>query len=105
MTRSSSDRLAEMVLYSRFRLTGAETQIALGIYRGRTLAAIAAARGISVQTARTQLKSVFAKTGTHRQVQLAFLLSKMWADLSEEAITRRPFSSRSASLDGSRDEA
>jgi DNA-binding CsgD family transcriptional regulator len=61
-------------LSSRFLLTPAEAQIALGIADGETLAAIAEARGVSVSTARTQLKSVFAKTGTHRQAELVALL-------------------------------
>lgn len=85
---SAGERLAAMVLYSRFKLTPAEAQIALGVYRGQTLRAIAAARGTNVQTARTQLKSVFAKTGTHRQAQLAQLLAKMWVEMAEETYQR-----------------
>jgi DNA-binding CsgD family transcriptional regulator len=67
-------RQSEAFLYSRFRLTPAEAQIALGIAGGETLAAVAKGRGLSVSTARTQLKSVFAKTGTHRQAELVILL-------------------------------
>jgi DNA-binding CsgD family transcriptional regulator len=59
----------------RFRLTPAEARIALGIAEGATLAAIAEARGVSVSTARTQLKSVFAKTNVHRQAELVALLA------------------------------
>lgn len=65
------DKNAE--LYSR--LTPAESRIARGIARGEPLAAIAEANGISIGTARTQLKSVFVKTGTHRQAQLVALLA------------------------------
>lgn len=60
-------------LYSR--LTPAESRIAHGIARGEPLSAIAKANGISIGTARTQLKSVFVKTGTHRQAQLVALLA------------------------------
>jgi DNA-binding CsgD family transcriptional regulator len=68
-------RISEASLRSRFMLTPAEVQIALGIAEGRTLAAIAKMRGVAVSTARGQLKSVFAKTGTHRQAELVALLA------------------------------
>jgi DNA-binding CsgD family transcriptional regulator len=67
----------EASLRSRFRLTPAEIRIALGIGRGETPAAVAAANGISLQTVRKQLKAVFAKTGTHRQAELAVLLGQL----------------------------
>ncbi len=70
----STRRVSEASLRSRFCLTPAEAQIALGIADGETLAAVAEARGVSVSTARTQLKSVFVKTGTHRQAELVALL-------------------------------
>jgi DNA-binding CsgD family transcriptional regulator len=57
-----------------FKLTPAESRIALGIARGEALADIAHAHGISVNTARTQLRSIFSKTHTHRQAELAVLL-------------------------------
>jgi DNA-binding CsgD family transcriptional regulator/GAF domain-containing protein len=63
-------------LCSDFGLTPAEAYIALGIVRGETLASLAAARGITIATARTQLKLVFAKLGAHRQSQLVALLSR-----------------------------
>ena len=67
-------RISEVSLRSRFLLTRAEAQIALGIADGETLAAIAQSRSVSISTARGQLKSVFAKTGTHRQAELMALL-------------------------------
>ncbi len=66
-----------LYLQSRFRLTAAETRVALGIARGESLAAIAKMYGISVETARTHLKAVFTKTGTHRQAELAVLLGRL----------------------------
>jgi DNA-binding CsgD family transcriptional regulator len=68
---------AAAVLFSRFGLTPAEARIALGIAHGDSLATIAKEHGVSVKTARTQLKAVFAKTATHRQAELAALLLKM----------------------------
>jgi DNA-binding CsgD family transcriptional regulator len=69
----------EIVLGSRFKLTPAEARIAIGIADGKPLADIADMHGITVQTARTQLKSVFSKTRTNRQAQLAVLLMKVWS--------------------------
>ena len=67
-------RISAASLRSRFMLTPAEVQVALGIAEGETLAAIAKMRGVAVSTARGQLKSIFAKTGTHRQAELVALL-------------------------------
>lgn len=67
----------ERILCSAFGLTQAEAWIALGITRGESLTTIAEARGIAVATARTQLKSVFAKTRTHRQAELAAFVSRI----------------------------
>jgi GAF domain-containing protein len=63
-------------LCSDFGLTAAEAFITLSIARGETLAATATVRGITIATARTQLKSVFSKLGAHRQSQLVALLSR-----------------------------
>ena len=65
----------KVILPSKFRLTPAEARIAVGIARGEALARIAEINGIAVTTARTQLKSVFKKTGTHRQAELTALLA------------------------------
>ena len=70
-----SERNSEAFLRLRFRLTTAEARIALGIAEGATLAAIAEKRHVSVATARTQLKTVFAKTKVHRQAELVALLA------------------------------
>ncbi len=67
----------EIVLGSRFNLTPAEVRIAMGIACGKPLADIADTHGITVQTARTQLKSVFSKTQTNCQAQLAVLLMEV----------------------------
>lgn len=58
-----------------FDLTTAEARVANGILSGQTLDEIARAAGLSKETTRTQLKSVFAKTSTRRQAELVGLLS------------------------------
>ena len=55
---------------SKFHLTPTETLIAMSIAKGMTLADIARSRGIAIGTARSHLKHVFRKTGTHRQAEL-----------------------------------
>ena len=61
---------------SNFGLTAAEAYVAIGVARGETLISIATRRGITVATARTQLRSVFSKLGAHRQSQLVAVLSR-----------------------------
>jgi DNA-binding CsgD family transcriptional regulator len=59
-----------------FGLTPAETRLAALIATGVPPRQAAEQLGIARETARTQLKSVFAKTGTHRQSELVFLFSR-----------------------------
>lgn len=66
---------AQQLLEGLFDLTPAEARVARGIGEGETVEQIAAGLGISRQTIRAQLKSVFAKTGTHRQAELVRLLN------------------------------
>ncbi|HET7715684.1 MAG TPA: helix-turn-helix transcriptional regulator [Bauldia sp.] len=65
------------ILIETFGLSAAEARLARRIGRGETLRDIAAAERMSVETMRTRLKSVFAKTGTHRQAELALLVASM----------------------------
>lgn len=57
-----------------FALTPAEARLAALIAQGEPLAGAARATGVTVGTARTHLKRIFAKTGTERQAQLVSLL-------------------------------
>lgn len=57
-----------------FDLSPAEAGVARGVAAGHTLQAIADKRDVSLETVRTQLKAVFEKTGTRRQIDLARLL-------------------------------
>ena len=57
----------------RFGLTPRETQVALHLAGGGSIADYAAEHGLSEQTVRSQLKSIFGKTGVNRQAALAAL--------------------------------
>jgi DNA-binding CsgD family transcriptional regulator len=58
----------------RYRLTPAETSLALELAAGRSLSDAAPRLGIRVNTARVQLRGIFEKTGTTRQAALVRLL-------------------------------
>jgi DNA-binding CsgD family transcriptional regulator len=63
-------------LQELFGLTAAEAVLAAGLAEGKSIEELAAEQGVSMNTARTQLKSIFAKTGVHRQGQLISLILK-----------------------------
>jgi DNA-binding CsgD family transcriptional regulator len=60
-----------------YGLTAAEGKIAVGIASGRGIDDAASDLGITRETARTQLKAVFAKTNTSRQAELTNLLVRL----------------------------
>lgn len=64
-------------LRSVFGLTEAEAVLAEHLSAGETLKLAAECLDIALETARTQLKAIFQKTGTNRQIDLARLLSKI----------------------------
>lgn len=66
-----------------FDLTRAEARVATDMVCDSTADDIAAATSVSVGTVRTQIKSVFAKTQTHRQAELVGLLTRL-ALISED---------------------
>lgn len=57
-----------------YKLTPAEAKLAVRLARGESLEEIAVRLGITLHTARTQLKSIFAKTGCRRQPELVVML-------------------------------
>jgi DNA-binding CsgD family transcriptional regulator len=70
-------RTPEMTLRSAFRLTEAEARLATQLAFGESLEKVADQLGIAKETARSQLKSIFAKTGAHRQAELVAVLAKL----------------------------
>lgn len=63
-------------------VVGGGERNAAALAAGKTVEEYAEARGISYQTARTQLKSVMAKTYTNRQGELVALLLRSMANNS-----------------------
>jgi len=57
-----------------YSVTDAEARVAKALCSGGTLAEVAERLGVSEATVRTQLQSVFRKTGTARQPELVRLL-------------------------------
>lgn len=64
----------EALLQRLHGLTPAEARLAARLAMGEALADAADALGVARETARNQLKQVFAKTDTHRQAELVALL-------------------------------
>jgi DNA-binding CsgD family transcriptional regulator len=60
-----------------FQLTPAEARLAVCLAAGSGISSASAMLGISRETARSQLRAVFAKTDTHRQAELTALLSRL----------------------------
>jgi DNA-binding CsgD family transcriptional regulator len=58
-----------------FDLTPSEARVAQAIAAGAQPTDIARQHGVGIDTVRTQMKGVFAKTGTSRQAELALLLT------------------------------
>jgi DNA-binding CsgD family transcriptional regulator/PAS domain-containing protein len=67
----------ETLLRTCFGLTAAEAKLARYLASGRTLETVAQELGIARETARYQLKAVFAKTGVHRQPELVRILAQL----------------------------
>ena len=67
----------EDMLASLFRLSRAEARLAIGLLKGLSAAECAEQSGVGVATIRSQLHSIFSKTGVRRQAQLVALLSRV----------------------------
>jgi DNA-binding CsgD family transcriptional regulator len=68
---------ATATLREVFDLTAAESCLAVAVANGKDLETFSTERQLSKQTVRNQLKSIFLKTGTNRQAQLAVTLSSL----------------------------
>lgn len=67
-------RLPPELLMQIHALTPREAALASAVAEGHSLADFAEARGCTEETARTHLKRVLEKTGTHRQADLVRVL-------------------------------
>jgi DNA-binding CsgD family transcriptional regulator len=65
------------MLSHMFGLTPAEASVAIGIVGGKQLAEIAADRGVKTGTVRVHSKTVFAKTRTRGQTELAAFVTRV----------------------------
>jgi DNA-binding CsgD family transcriptional regulator/PAS domain-containing protein len=65
------------VARARFGFTAAETQVAEALLQGLTPSDYAAQRGVSLPTVRTQLRSLFDKSGVSSQAELIKLLGRI----------------------------
>jgi DNA-binding CsgD family transcriptional regulator len=70
-------RPPESSLRASFGLTGAEARLAVRIATGASLESVADEIGIALETARYQLKAIFAKTDTHRQAELVSVMARL----------------------------
>jgi DNA-binding CsgD family transcriptional regulator len=70
-------RPAAALLARLFGLTPAEAALAASLATGRTLTEHAQRRGVSSETARTQLAAIRRKTGCRRQSELAALFARL----------------------------
>jgi DNA-binding CsgD family transcriptional regulator len=65
------------MLAQTFGLSPAEAKVASLLAEGKSVEEIARAQAVLENTVRMQLKSVFAKTGTHRQGELIALVARL----------------------------
>lgn len=70
----SQARIDPLLLGHLYGMTPAEAIVAAGVANGDTVSELAADRGVSVATVRTQLREVFAKVGVERQADLTRIL-------------------------------
>lgn len=73
------DVRAQAVLQEQFEFSQAEVDIALKLTEGLTPAEISAARGVTINTVRTQIKSVQSKSATRSAPELVRFLSRFAA--------------------------
>ncbi|MEZ5564124.1 MAG: helix-turn-helix transcriptional regulator [Gammaproteobacteria bacterium] len=72
--RKPTARVQPGILQTQFGLSRAEARLAAELLAGETLAQAGITLCVSINTVRTQLRAIFAKTGTERQADLVRLL-------------------------------
>ncbi|MEM7077709.1 MAG: alpha/beta fold hydrolase [Pseudomonadota bacterium] len=74
---AEADEHARLALQSSFGLTTAESNICMHLAHGEQIKEVAAALGVSVNTVRNHLQSVFDKTGINRQSDLLLMVTQL----------------------------
>jgi len=72
------------VLHTLYGLTPKESQLAAALLSGETVEEYCATRHITLNTARSHLKSVYRKTRTGRQADLVRLLSRLFGSVAPD---------------------
>jgi DNA-binding CsgD family transcriptional regulator len=73
-------------LEDRFHLTRAEARLVVHLVQGTSLKSSAEALGVKYETVRSYLKSVFQKTGAHRQAELVLRVFHAMSDSNPPAV-------------------
>jgi DNA-binding CsgD family transcriptional regulator len=81
---------AQDTLRELFGLTRTEAAITAALAEGHGLAQIAAQFHIGLGTVRSHLKTILAKTGTHRQAQLVALVAHSVASIATVSVSSQP---------------
>ena len=80
-TQQAAGASTPEVLQALFGLTRAEARLASELVEGRGLEEIASGKGVSLNTIRSQAKSLLRKTGTQRQAELVALVHRFVIDI------------------------
>lgn len=80
LVEPAASRMDASALSRRFGLTAAEGAVLAALAGGASLGEAASQRGVSMATVRSQLKSIFAKTGTNTQARLMALVHALPPD-------------------------
>jgi DNA-binding CsgD family transcriptional regulator len=72
---------SDSYMQQAYALTPTECSIMKALLKNKNIGDIAEMRGTTLETARSQLKLILQKTGTHSQVELARLLIALDSDV------------------------
>ena len=75
--KGRADREALVTIQRELNLSATEARVALAVSRGLDSQQISNLHGVSVNTVRSQLRSIFGKTGARNKVQLVLLLFRL----------------------------
>jgi len=77
---------ANLLLEAKFALSPAEARLVAHLFAGASLRSSAKALGVTYETVRGHLKSVFQKTGTHRQAELVLAVFHAMGNANPPAV-------------------